>query len=166
MLTVSLSNVNWRRAAGIAGAVSVVLLFLFVRLQEIELRRTRAVTERYVAAYQHPRIVERTRTVTIEGPIRIVTRVVESDGHKETVTTEEHGAVVHIGAVDFLSDPILPPSETRHGGFLTGISWEHTHWREREGWTLWAGYSLMGRLDMSAGYSGRNRLEFMTAWRW
>ena len=74
----SLTKINWRRVLAISGLGVIVVLALWVRLQSIVLAREQLV-------YLHPRVENHVRVVRVEGPVRIVTRIVKTEGREETV---------------------------------------------------------------------------------
>lgn len=74
----SLTKINWRRVLAISGLGVIFVLCLWVRLQSIALERERLV-------YLHPRVENRVRVVRVEGPVRIVTRIIKTGGREETI---------------------------------------------------------------------------------
>jgi hypothetical protein len=166
MLSLNLDGINWRRAAALGGAGAVLVVIAYVWVQGLNLARERQRTEQLLAAYRNPRIIQKTRTVTVVGPVRIVTRVVELPGRKETTTTEERGAVVNVANAEAVNEPVFPAPAARAGGWLTGVSAQPFHRGERDGRVAWGGYSIGGRLNVCAGISGAPRAELLVLWRW
>jgi hypothetical protein len=162
-----LESVNWRRVAAIGGAGALVVVVLYLYAQGVSLAQERAITDRYVSAYQNPRVITKTRTVRVEGAVRIVTRVVEVPGRKETTTTEDRAPVMVVDSAELLREPVLPPPPSRSaGGWLTGMSMQPFHRNDRSGWTAWGGYSIGGKLDLCAGVTGGGRATAQALWRW
>lgn len=153
------TKVNWRRVLGIGTAAVVVVLIAQVRLQQIALDRAEL-------AYKNPRRVEIVRTVKVEGPVRVVTRIVrEPSGRTEETREEVRGTVVTTNASEFRIEPVFE-SAARASGWVTGgglmglAPWQ-THDVEFCG-----GYRFGGRLDVLGKVNGAGRGGFLLLWRW
>lgn len=150
-------GVNWWRVGGLAGGAALIALALYVRLQDIELGKDRVV-------YQNPRRVVQTRYIRVEGPVRTVTRVVETPGRKETTTEEVRAPVTIVSGTDTLQEPVLPPP-ARTSGWVLGAG--------LDGWTpyqtkdigLYGGYRFFGRLDLLGRVSGQGKAGWVALWR-
>jgi len=167
----SLNKISWKRAAGIGGAAALVALLSFVRLQSIELGKERTATDRLLAAYRNPRVKLQKRSGEIHGPVKIKTVVVETDGRRETTTTEERGPAMTWEDLEALREPVAPAELSilmparRAGGWMLGVSAQPLHRWERGAWAVWPGYSFGGRLSLEAGIRGDWRLETKASWR-
>jgi len=105
--------------------------------------------------YKHPAVFQKTRIVRIEGPVRIVTRVVETPGRVERETVEERGPVSVIRESQMTQTPVFPPAP-RSDRWLAGISANPFHYRESREWGAYVGYGFRNRLDVMGGYSDGN----------
>jgi hypothetical protein len=149
-----LNKVGWKRVAGAGAVTAVILLVAYVRLQHIALKQAEL-------AYHNPRKVLLTRTVKVEGPVRIVTRTVREPGGREEIMREEvRGPVVTTRDMDFRMEPVFPPAP-RLDRWLAGARVEPFHYTERHAWAVYGGYSFRNRLDLCAGVSGRGRAEIL-----
>lgn len=145
-----LSRVNWRRVLGLGATALIVVLVLYVRLQQIALEQARVI-------YQNPRKVEKVRVVVVRGPVRIVTRTIkEPGGREETVREETQGPVTEVTDTVKITEPVMP-TVLRSDRWLVGFSLDPLHYRDRADSTAWAGYSFRNRLDLCAGVRGRGR---------
>lgn len=141
----NLAPVNWRRVLGLTGAAVIVVLALLVRLQGIALDRERLV-------YIHPRIENRFRVVRVEGPVRIVTRTIRTEGREEVVREEVRGTVVETTDASHIETPVFAPP--RPPRWVAGASLLNFKPGDRSGWTAWGGVSVGGRLDLCLGLTG------------
>jgi hypothetical protein len=134
----------------------IVVLGLWVRLQAIALAREQLV-------YLHPRIESRVRVVRVEGPVRIVTRTIKTEGREETVREEVRGPVVSTTESVHIETPVFPPA--RAPRWVAGASLLDFRPGDRSGWTAWAGVSVGGRLDLCLGVTGSLRPGAMVLFR-
>lgn len=141
----NLAPVNWRRVLGLTGAAVIVVLALLVRLQGIALERERLV-------YLHPRIENHFRVVRVEGPVRIVTRTIRTEGREEVVREEVRGPVVETTDASHIETPVFAPP--RPPRWVAGASLLDFRPGDRAGWTAWGGVSVGGRLDLCLGLTG------------
>jgi hypothetical protein len=148
-----LNNINWKRVAGPGALAAVLALLVYAYLQHVALQNAEL-------AYEHPRTVDRVRTVRVAGPVRIVTRTVRTEGREEIVREENQGPVVEATDTARLVEPVFPPAP-RLNRWLAGVGAEPFHFNEREGWRAYGGYSFANRLDLCAGLSGRGRAQFL-----
>lgn len=147
-----LSKVNWRRVLGLGATALIVVLVLYVRLQQIAL-------EQHMIIYKNPRRVEKVRVVVVRGPVKIVTRVIkEPSGREETVREETHGPVTEVTDTVKISEPVLPPA-ARSDRWLVGLAVDPANHRDRS--AVYAGYSFRNRLDLCAGVNERLRPELL-----
>lgn len=97
--------------------------------------------------YENPAVIQQIRYKRVEGPVKIVERVIEKPGgERVTERTETRDPVVVTNDEKKESTPISVGSQER---YLLGGSW-HTSFVDAKNVTLWAGYSF-GRLDLLAG---------------
>ena len=102
--------------------------------------------------YRNPAIIKQVRTVRVEGPVRIVTRVIETPGRVERETVEERGPVSTVNDSSTASVPVFPPMP-KTDRWLAGISISPFDYRDSRSWGAYAGYGFRNRLDVMAGYS-------------
>ncbi len=142
----SLNKIGWKRV-GLIGAVAVfVLLIIYCYLQHIALKQNQLI-------YQNPAIIERVRTVRVEGPVRIVTRTIETPGRVERVVTEERGPVSVVKESLIAQTPVFPPAP-RLDRWVAGIGVNPFSYRDSRYWAGYAGYSFNNRFDLLGGVSG------------
>lgn len=122
-----------------------VLLLIYCYLQHIALAQNQLI-------YQNPEVIERVKTVRVEGPVRIVTRTVETPGRVERVVTEERGPVSVVSDSSHVSTPVFPPAP-RSDRWLAGIAGNPFNYRESRYWAGYVGYSFRNRLDLLGGVS-------------
>lgn len=140
--------VRWRVVAKWGAAGAFVLLLIYCYLQHVALATAEL-------AYKNPRIIEHTRTVRVEGPVRIVTRVVETPGRVERVTVEDRGPVSTTRESLSVREPVFPPAP-RLNRWLAGAGMAPFDYRETRYWAGYAGYSWGNRIDLMGGVaSGR-----------
>jgi hypothetical protein len=141
-------GVRWRTVAAWGAAVAFVLLLIYCYLQHVALAQNQLV-------YKNPAIIEHVRTVRVEGPIRIVTRVVETPGRVERETIEERGPVSVVKESLMVQTPVFPPAP-RMFRWIAGIGANPFDYRETRYLAAYGGYSFGGRLDLCGGVnSGR-----------
>lgn len=148
-LPLLLSRVNWRRALGLGACATIIVLVLLVRMQEIALKQAEV-------AYKNPRAVQTVKVVKVQGPVRIVTKVVKTADREETTREEVRGPVFETMDEAFLVEPVFPPAP-RSDRWLAGAAFQPFHSREPGAWTAYAGYSFKNRLDLCGGITGRGR---------
>lgn len=141
----SLTKINWRRVLGLTGLGVIAVLVLWVRLLGIALDRERLV-------YLHPRIENRFRVVRVEGPVRIVTRTIRTEGREEVVREEVRGPVVETTDASHIETPVFAPP--RPPRWVAGASLLDFRPGDRAGWTAWGGVSVGGRIDLCLGLTG------------
>lgn len=133
----------------------LVALAVYAYLQHVAL-------EKAELAYHNPRQTVRVQKIVVQGPTRIVTRVVEVEGRKETTTEEVRGPVFEAMDRAFLTEPVFPPAP-RQDRWLVGASLNPFHTGRPDQWTALAGYSFRNRVDLCAGatMTGSPRLLVM-----
>lgn len=157
-LLLRLRNLGWRGPLALAcgGALGALLLTCWQQRQEIQKLRL---------AYEHPRTVEVVRTVTVQGPTHVVTRVVREPGGREETTTEEtHGPVTTTLDGAKSSEPVFTNAARNSGWVLGGGA---------DGWTpyqtkdvaFYGGYRFFGRLDVLGRVTGQARAGLVVLWR-
>lgn len=141
-------GIRWRAVAAWGAAGAFVLLIIYAYLQHVALAQTQIV-------YKNPTIIEQVRTVRVEGPVRIVTRVVETPGRVERETVEERGPVLVVKESLMVKTPAFPPAP-RMSRWIAGIGANPLSYRDSRYWAAYGGYSFSGRLDLCGGVnSGR-----------
>ncbi len=142
------SGIRWRAVAAWGAAGAFVLLLIYCYLQHVALAQNQLV-------YRNPAIIEHVRTVRVDGPVRIVTRVVETPGRVERETVEERGPVSVVHDSARVAMPVFPPAP-RPSRWIAGIGANPFSYRESRYWAAYGGYSFGGRLDLCGGVnSGR-----------
>lgn len=122
-----------------------VLLLIYCYLQHVALAQLQVV-------YKNPAIVHQVRTVRVEGPVRIVTRVVETPGRVERETVEERGPVSVVQDSLNVQVPVFPPAP-RTDRWLAGISANPFDYRDSRSLGAYVGYGFRNRLDLCGGVS-------------
>ncbi len=123
--------------------MAVFLLCVYCYLQHVALKQNQLI-------YKHPAVFQKTRIVRIEGPVRIVTRVVETPGRVEGETVEERGPVSTTEDSSVVQAPVFPPSK-RSDRWLAGISANPFDYRDSRSWGAYVGYGFRNRLDICGG---------------
>ncbi len=141
-------GVRWRPILRVALSMAVFLLCVYCYLQHVALKQNQLI-------YKHPAVFQKTRIVRIEGPVRIVTRVVETPGRVERETVEERGPVSTTEDSSVVQAPVFPPSK-RSDRWLAGISANPFDYRDSRSWGAYVGYGFRNRIDLLCGYSNDN----------
>ena len=144
-----LKGTDWKRVGAAAALLAVLALGAYCYLQHVALGKLEAI-------YAHPRTEERIQMVRIVGPVRIVTRVVEIEGKKETIIEEVRGPIVETSDSLKVAEPVFPPAP-RTDRWLAGASLDPFSYADTKAWTAYGGYSFRNRLDLCAGISGRGQ---------
>ena len=139
-------GIRWRAVAAWGAAGAFVLLLIYCYLQHVALAQNQLV-------YRNPAIVRQIRTVRVEGPIRIVTRVVETPGRIERETVEERGPISVVKDSFTAQTPVFPPTP-RSDRWLAGIALNPFDYRDSRSWGAYVGYGFRNRLDLCGGVSG------------
>ncbi len=142
----NLRGVRWPIVWRCGVAVGVLLLIVYCYLQHVALSQNQLV-------YKNPAIVHEVRTVRVEGPVRIVTRVVETPGRVERETVEERGPVSVVKESLTVKTPVFQPAP-RAARWVVGGGLNPFDYRDSRSWAGYGGYSFGGRLDFCAGVSG------------
>lgn len=138
-------GIRWRVVGRWGAAVAFVLLLIYCYLQHVALAQNQLV-------YRNPAIIHQVRMVRVEGPVRIITRVVETPGRIERETVEERGPVSVVQESLRVQTPVFPPAQ-RSDRWLAGIAINPFDYRDSRSWGAYAGYGFRNRLDVMAGYS-------------
>ena len=138
-------GVRWRPILRVALSMAVFLLCVYCYLQHVALKQNQLI-------YKHPAVFQKTRIVRIEGPVRIVTRVVETPGRVERETVEERGPVSTTEDSSVVQAPVFPPSK-RSDRWLAGISANPFNYRDSRAWGAYVGYGFRNRIDLCGGVS-------------
>lgn len=125
--------------------MAVFLLCVYCYLQHVALKQNQLV-------YRNPAIIHQVKTVRVEGPVRIVTRVIETPGRIERETVEERGPVSVVKESLNVKTPVFPPA-TKMSRWIAGIGANPFDYRESRYWAAYGGYSFGGRLDLCGGIS-------------
>lgn len=136
-------GIRWRVVGRWGVAVAFVLLLVYAYLQHVSLARQEIV-------YKNPMVIEHVRTVRVEGPVRIVTRVVETPGRIERETIEERGTVSVVEESLRVQTPVFPPAP-RSDRWLAGIAINPFDYRDSRSWGAYVGYGFRNRLDLCGG---------------
>jgi hypothetical protein len=157
-LLLHLRNLGWRRALALFGGGVLLALALQCWRQRQELQRLRL-------AYDHPKTVEVVREVRVQGPERVVVRVVrEPSGRVETTSEVTRGPVVTTRDGAKTSEPVFEQPARTSGWILGGGA---------DGWTpyqtkdvaFYGGYRFGGRLDILGRVTGAARAGLVILWR-
>lgn len=142
----NLRGVRWPIVCRCGIAVGVLLLVVYCYLQHVALAQNQLI-------YRNPAIINQVRTVRVEGPVRIVTRIVETPGRVERETVEERGPVSTVQESLTVQTPVFPPAP-RAARWIVGGGLNPFDYRDSKSWAAYGGYSLGGRLDLCAGFNG------------
>jgi hypothetical protein len=154
LLLKSINKIGWKRVGAIGAAGVFVLLIIYCYLQHVALKQNQLI-------YQNPAVVERVKTVRVEGPVRIVTRTIETPGRVERVVTEERGPVSVVKESLRAETPVFPPVP-RSDRWIAGIAGNPFSYRDSRYWAVYAGYSFRNRFDLMGGVnSGRPSVLFV-----
>lgn len=146
MFPIPLNSVRWRPIMRVALSMAVFLLCVYCYLQHVALKQNQLI-------YRNPAVVHQTRVVRVEGPVRIVTRVVETPGRVERETVEERGPISVTEDSSVAQTPVFPPAP-RAARWVVGGGLNPFDYRDSRSWAGYGGYSFGGRLDLCAGVSG------------
>ena len=138
-------GIRWRAVAALGVAGAFVLLLIYCYLQHVALKQNQII-------YKNPAVFQKTRIVRVEGPVRIVTRVVETPGRVERETVEERGPVSVVRDSQITQTPVFPPAP-RSDRWLAGISANPFDYQDSRSWGAYVGYGFMNRFDICGGIS-------------
>lgn len=136
-------GIRWRVVGRWGAAVAFVLLLIYCYLQHVALAQNHLV-------YRNPAIIHQVRMVRVEGPVRIITRVVETPGRTERETVEERGPVSVVQDSLNAQFPVFPPAP-RSDRWLAGIAINPFDYRDSRSWGAYVGYGFRNRLDLCGG---------------
>lgn len=155
LLSRVLASASRRKAVIVLTATNAITI-LFLLFNRAELEKARLV-------YDHPQVIEKVRTVTVQGPTRVVTRIVK-EPQKEIVEKIEYRDVYF--TVDEsgseskpvpLSTAMVSPRSDR---WLLGAALINASPKEGENWRALAGYSFRNRVDVVNGLGYDDGLEY------
>ena len=138
-------GVRWKAIINGAFYIGVFLVLVYCYLQHVALKQNQLV-------YRNPSIVRQIRTVRVEGPVRIVTRVVATPGRIERETVEERGPVSVVQESLRVQTPVFPPAQ-KTDRWLAGIAINPFDYRDSRSWGAYVGYGFRNRLDLCGGVS-------------
>ena len=141
-------GIRWRAVAAWGAVGAFALLLVYCYLQHVALAQNQLV-------YRNPAVFQKTRIVRVEGPVRIVTRVVETPGRVERETVEERGPISVTEDSSVSQTPVFPPAP-RSDRWLAGISANPFDYRDSRSWGAYVGYGFRNRIDLLCGYSNDN----------
>ena len=136
-------GIRWRVVGRWGAAVAFVLLLIYCYIQHVALAQNQLV-------YRNPAIIHQVRMVRVEGPVRIITRVVETPGRIERETVEERGPVSVVQDSLNAQFPVFPPAP-RSDRWLAGIAINPFDYRDSRSWGAYVGYGFRNRLDLCGG---------------
>lgn len=136
-------GIRWRVVGRWGAAVAFVLLLIYCYLQHVALAQNQLV-------YRNPAIIHQVRMVRVEGPVRIITRVVETPGRIERETVEERGPVSVVQDSLNAQFSVFPPAP-RSDRWLAGIAINPFDYRDSRSWGAYVGYGFRNRLDLCGG---------------
>lgn len=150
-----LSNVNPWRVGVVAMLAALIGLGLYDYGLQLQLKKAEVV-------YKNPERIVQIKKVRVEGPTRIVTRVVEVAGRKETTTEEVRGAVMETSGTTTIERPILA---ARTSGWVAGGGCDRWKPSKAPDFALYGGYRVGGRLDLLGRVNGAGNAGFVVLWR-
>lgn len=167
MWLLTLRSLKWIRASRIEAAI-IVFLLIFCWVQSNRFRIAQKQLGTAQEALKHPQVVEKVVKITVAGPTRVITKIVEKPtGEKETVTDEVHFGEMEYSGEQNESRPVgldeligATSVKARTDRWLLGIS--NRNWAPRDigHYGLWGGYSFRNRLDLLAGAINSHKAEF------
>lgn len=130
---------------------------------------SRDTVKREREAYAHPKVEKQVIVKTVEGPIRIVERIIERPGgEKETERTITKEPVTSTESNFSMTTPIAIAGSSNKSRYLLGGSYRLNFTQAKNG-TVWAGYSFLNRIDVLGGLGiDRDRIQahVMVLTRW
>lgn len=150
-----ISNVNPWRVGAIAMLAALIGLGLYDYGLSLQLKKAEVV-------YKNPERIVQVKKVRVEGPTRIVTRIVEVPGRKETTTEEVRGPVTETSGTTTIERPILG---VKTSGWVVGGGTNRWHALKAPDFALYGGYRFAGRLDLIGRVDGAGRPGFVALWR-
>ncbi len=152
-----INSIRWRPILRVALCMAVFLLCVYCYLQHVALKQNQLV-------YMNPAIVRQIRTVRVDGPVRIVTRVIETPGRIERETVEERGPVSVVQDSLSAQFPVFPPAP-RSDRWLVGLSIDPLSFKDSQRFGGYIGYGFFNRLDLLCGYSENDKPVAMIVFR-
>jgi len=143
-----LQSFNLNKAVHTASAVVILILITCIYKLHVEVTEAKLV-------YSHPQTINHTKTVTVEGPVRIVTKIVQlPSGEKETTITEDRAPVVE--KVETSSSTTIVPlavalAPAREDRYLLGAGLLDFSPKDFHAYRMYAGYSFKNRVDVFYG---------------
>lgn len=146
-LLISLARKYWREGAiGALVLAVVVAVFLWERDRR-ELERVRLV-------YENPRVKIVEKVVKVQGPVRVVTRIIEKPGEVVTIVDERRGEVSETTGSDRETAPVpieIAMKPHRSDRWLVAAQVDDGRFREAKGYSALVGYGWNNRVDVLIG---------------
>lgn len=132
----------------VIGGMGLVLIYSFTMWHDasVDLKKARLV-------YLHPSTQVVEKIVYKQGPVRIVTQIKDISGGKETIITEERGAVSNEILTSSSSAPIslaIAMREARSNRYLLTLGLNRLT-PDFDGKALFVGYGFRNRFDIQVG---------------
>lgn len=132
-----------------------VIVFLIIGLVLVlsDAYRQRQEVKKIQAVYQNPQIKTIEKIIKVAGPIRIVTRIIERPGVKETTVSEIHEPIIETIEASHETKPtpvnqVMTPYRTDRYLLTVGINRLTPN---IDGKALFIGYGFKNRLDIQVG---------------
>ncbi len=150
LLLLSIARRYWRE-----GSIGLLVLAVFV--VAAGWARDRREFARQKLVYENPAVKIVEKIVRVQGPVRVITRVVQKPGETVTIVEERRGEVVESSESGHESRPVpireaMAPA--RADRWLAGIQVDDLRFRDSRGYTALAGYSFRNRVDVLGGWGG------------
>lgn len=152
------TGVNWRKIVILSGISAFVLLIIYCYLQHVALKQNQLI-------YKNPMVIKSMRTIKIEGPVRIVTKIVETPGRVEREIVEERGPVTTTNETMTVQTPVFPQPSKSNNRWLAGVSIDPLNIRDSQRFGGYIGYGFFNRFDLLCGYSESNKPVAMIVFR-
>lgn len=140
----------------VIGGLSIIILLILVQYKRLDAQFK---TARLV--YENPATKETVRTIQVQGPVRIITKVVERPSETIKVIEETRGAITEISEIKNESAPIpesLTMAKPRTDRWLLTIGANRLS-NDFDGKAVFIGYGFKNRLDVQIGGSKRDEFS-------
>lgn len=140
-----------QRLASKNGVIAILVVGFLLVVSDAY--RQRQEVKRIQAVYLHPEVKTVEKIVRVAGPVRIVTRVIERQGEKETVVEETHEPSSETTEVSHETKPVsladtMTPYRTDRYLLTVGVN---RLTPDFNGKALFVGYGFKNRLDIQVG---------------